>query len=54
MAIICSEHKLLFIMVPGTECSVVGKVLQQQLERAFLLEQPVRDNGRVAVQRKHN
>jgi hypothetical protein len=54
MAIICREHKLLFIMVPGTGCSVVGKVLQEAFGGTFLPERAVRKNGRVVVQRKHN
>lgn len=53
MAIICREHKLLFIMVPGTGCSVVGRALQEKLGGSFLPEQPIRRNGH-KVQRKHN
>lgn len=54
MAIICREHKLLFIMVPGTGCSVVGNVLEEELNGRFLPEQPVRRNGHTLVSRKHN
>lgn len=54
MAIICRKHKLLFIMVPGTGCSVVGKALQEQLGGTFLPEQPLRRNGHTVVSRKHN
>lgn len=54
MAIICRKHKLLFIMVPGTGCSVVGRVLKQELDGRWLPEQPLRKNGRTLVQRKHN
>lgn len=54
MAIICREHKLLFIMVPGTGCSVVGRVLRQELGGEWLPEQPLRRNGRTVLQRKHN
>ncbi len=32
MAIICPEHKLMFIMVPGTGCTAVGQVLQKRLD----------------------
>lgn len=54
MAIICREHKLLFIMVPGTGCSVVGRVLQQELGGEWFPKQPLCRNGRTLVQRKHN
>lgn len=53
MAIICREHKLLFVMVPGTGCSVVGKALQEELDGAFFPEQPLRHDGHT-VERKHN
>jgi hypothetical protein len=53
MAIICQEHKLLFIMVPGTGCSVVGRALQEKLGGSFLPEQSISRNGH-RVQRKHN
>lgn len=54
MAIICRQHKLLFIMVPGTGCSVVGRALQEHLGGEFIPEEPHRVNGRVVVPRKHN
>ena len=54
MAIICREHKLLFIMVPGTGCSVVGRMLQQELGGEFIPEYPIRKNGHTVVARKHN
>lgn len=54
MAIICRQHKLLFIMVPGTGCSVVGRALQEHLGGEFLPREPHRVNGRVVVPRKHN
>ena len=53
MAIICREHKLLFIMVPGTGCSTVGKALQNKLGGTFLPERPLSRNG-YTVERKHN
>lgn len=54
MAIICRDHKLLFIMVPGTGCSVVGKALQEELGGTFLPERPLRRDGHTVVTRKHN
>lgn len=53
MAIICREHKLLFIMVPGTGCSTVGKALQNKLGGTFLPERSFSRNGH-RVNRKHN
>ena len=38
MAIICRDHRLLFVMVPGTGCSVVGKALQEELDGTFFPE----------------
>ena len=54
MAIICREHKLLFVMVPGTGCSVVGNVLQEELDGTFFPEQRLRRDGRADIARKHN
>lgn len=53
MAIICREHRLLFIMVPGTGCSVVGRALREKLSGSFLPEEPISRDG-YRVQRKHN
>ena len=54
MAIICRDHKLLFVMVPGTGCSVVGNALQEELDGTFFPEQPLRRDGRADIGRKHN
>lgn len=54
MAIVCRDHKLLFVMVPGTGCSVVGKALQEKLDGRFLPEQPLRRNRHTVLARKHN
>lgn len=54
MAVICREHKLLFIMVPGTGCSVVGRALRQKFGGKWLPERDVREDGKAVVQHKHN
>jgi len=54
MAIICPNHKLIYVMVPGTGCSVVGRVLQERFGGTWLPERPVRKDGRVILRRKHN
>ena len=54
MAIICRDHRLLFIMVPGTGCSVVGNLLIERFGGEWLPEETIRRNGHVVVQRKHN
>jgi len=54
MAIVCHDLKLLFIMVPGTGCSVVGKVLTEQFGGKYLPENDIIKGGRIVHQRKHN
>lgn len=53
MAIISREHNLLFIMVPGTGSSVVGRALQDELNGTFLPERSLCHYGHT-VGRKHN
>ncbi|NJL83649.1 MAG: sulfotransferase family protein [Chloroflexaceae bacterium] len=54
MAIICRNHKLLFLMVPGTGCSAIGKVLLEQFQGEWLPETNLYENGRRVVCQKHN
>ena len=54
MAIHLEAQKLLFIMVPGTGCSVVGKAMRQQLRGLWLPETDVYENGRKVMSRKHH
>ena len=54
MAIFCPDLNLLFIMVPGTGCSVVGNVLARDFGGQFLPAQDIMENGKVIHQRKHN
>lgn len=54
MAIVCHDLKLVFIMVPGTGCSVVGKVLTEQFGGEYLPDRDIIQGGRVVHQRKHN
>lgn len=54
MAILCPEHKLLFVMVPGTACSVIGSELQRHLGGVWLPEKELVVDGRIVLRRKHN
>ena len=54
MAIICRDHKLLFIMVPGTGCSAIGGVLRRDLGGEFLPDEPVSNGASVLLGKKHN
>jgi len=54
MAIICPDAKLLFIMVPGTGCSVVGRALEKHLGGQFLPEKDIVKDNKVVHPRKHN
>lgn len=54
MAIICDDLKILFIMVPGTGCTVVGRALTDHFGGRFLPETDLVRNGRVTHSMKHN
>ncbi|MEL6488830.1 MAG: sulfotransferase family 2 domain-containing protein [Cyanobacteria bacterium J06621_3] len=55
MAIICREHKLLFIMAPRTACSATGKVLCEKLGGEYIPFQDIVDSdGHFKVQKKHS
>lgn len=54
MAILCPQQKLLFIMVPGTGCSVIGSELQRHLGGVWVPEKDLVENGRIVLRRKHN
>lgn len=54
MAILCKDLGLLYIMVPGTGCSVLGNVLLRQFGGSYLPERDIVQNGRIVHQRKHN
>jgi len=53
LAIICREHKLLFVMVPGTGCSTVGNILLDRFGGEWLPSETVYKNGERVVPRKH-
>ena len=55
MAIIARDHGLLFIMVPHTGSSAVGRALIEQCGGSWLPEKPERDaKGEIVLPRKHN
>ena len=54
MAILCPDLNLLFVQVPSTGCSVIGRVLREQFGGVYKPEKSVIRDGKVVVQRKHN
>lgn len=54
MAIICSDLRLLFVMVPGTGCSVVGQELINHCGGEYLPAHDLTSDGRITHARKHN
>jgi hypothetical protein len=55
MAVIVRDKSFLFIMVPHTGCTAVGKVLMESAGGEYLPATPVRnDSGTVILPRKHN
>ncbi len=54
MATICREHKLLFIMVPGTGCSSIGKVLTDKFGGEFIPKKSLYENNQKTLPYKHN
>jgi Sulfotransferase family len=55
MSIICKSHKLLFIMVPGTGCSVLGNALISELGGEWLPKKNVvGKDGKIICHQKHN
>lgn len=54
MAIICGKHKLLFVMVPGTGCSSIGKVLQEKFGGELIPPKRFCKDGKVLVDNKHS
>lgn len=53
MAILCSEHDLLYIRVPATGSSVVAQVLQEELDGERVPEQSIRQNGEMVMSGPH-
>lgn len=53
MAIICRDHRLLFIMAPGTACSMLGGVLLDRFGGEWLPEDHVFRGGEQVVAKKH-
>jgi hypothetical protein len=54
MAIICRDHRLLFIMTPRTGCTAIGELLAEKLGGEYLPEADVVDErGMIAVPQKH-
>jgi hypothetical protein len=55
LAIICRDHRLLFIMAPRTGCTAVGELLIAELGGQYIPPQNVTDGqGRVLVRQKHS
>ncbi|ACB51684.1 unknown [Crocosphaera subtropica ATCC 51142] len=54
MATICRTHKLLFMMVPGTACSAIGKVLQEQFGGEWIPKEDIYENNSLKLSKKHN
>lgn len=55
MAIICREHRLLFLMAPRTGCTAVGSVLLKELGGEWIPAEDILDgNGQFLVQKKHS
>lgn len=55
MAIICSDHRLLFILTPHTASSAVAALLRERLGGEWLPRQEIADGqGRIIVRRKHS
>lgn len=54
MAIICREHKLLFLMVPRTGCSSVGEVLKEKFGGEWIPKEPLFIDNKKVVPIKHN
>lgn len=54
MAIICRDHKLLFIMVPATGCSAIGAVLIKKFGGEWLPREPLFRRSRRLLDNKHN
>ena len=54
MAIHLTSQRLLFLMVPGTGCSVIGRALIEQAGGRWLPEADIHAGGRVVMSRKHH
>jgi hypothetical protein len=55
LAIICRDHRLLFIMAPHTGCTAIGIALRDRLGGEFIPPDDIRDRkGEVVVARKHS
>src|SRR5689334_20628322 len=55
MAVICREHKLLFIMTPRTACTAVADLLLTHYGGEYLPAHDVLDSrGRISLQKKHS
>jgi hypothetical protein len=55
MAVICREHKLLFIMTPRTACTAVADLLLTHYGGEYLPAHDVLDaRGRISLQKKHS
>jgi hypothetical protein len=55
MAIICRDAHILFIMIPRTGCSAIGRTLREQLGGEFLPRHAVTDaHGKIVLSHKHN
>ena len=54
MAILCRDHKLLFVMVPRTGCSAIGGVLQRQFSGVWVPEEAIFRGSTRILDKKHN
>jgi len=54
VAILVSNFNLLFLMVPGTACSVIGKTLIEELGGVWLPSSDILKGDRLVMSRKHH
>lgn len=53
MAIICPDHRLLFVMVPGTACTAIGRVLKERFGGRMIPQKSIYRDGKKVVGAKH-
>jgi len=54
MAVHSQKHKLLFVMVPGTACSILGNYLIEHFEAEHLPKHDIVLKGKILIDKKHN
>lgn len=53
MAILCRDHKLLFIMTPRTACTAIGELLLERLGGEYVPREDLQGERGIVVSRKH-